>query len=162
MTAIHPRSYEYNIYHNLSVNQQPLKGRIVATFGRNFIVRCCTDAQQYQCYTRGKRTGVAIGDYVLFSPQGTDQAVIEETLERKNLLYRSDNHRSKLFAANFDRLLFVLAPEPDFSLDLAGRAYTAAINAGVEMHIILNKADFPTAEQARKKLQPLQGIEILY
>ncbi|HLS17712.1 MAG TPA: ribosome small subunit-dependent GTPase A [Paenalcaligenes sp.] len=144
----------------MSANQPPLKGRIIATFGRNFIARCCTSAQQYQCYTRGKRTGVAIGDYVLLTPQGDQQAAIEKTLERKNLLYRSDNHRSKLFAANFDRLLFVLAPEPDFSLDLAGRAYTAAINAGVEMHIILNKADLPTAEQARKKLQPLQGIDI--
>ncbi len=144
----------------MSANQPPLKGRIIATFGRNFIARCCTSAQQYQCYTRGKRTGVAIGDYVLLTPQGDQQAAIEKTLERKNLLYRSDNHRSKLFAANIDRLLFVLAPEPDFSLDLAGRAYTAAINAGVEMHIILNKADLPTAEQARKKLQPLQGIDI--
>lgn len=144
----------------MSANQQPLKGRIVATFGRNFIVRCCTDAQQYQCYTRGKRTGVAIGDYVLFSPQGTDQAVIEETLERKNLLYRSDNYRSKLFAANIDLLLLVLAPEPDFSLDLTGRAYTAAINAGVQMHIVLNKSDLPSANNAMEKLQPLRAIGI--
>lgn len=144
----------------MSANQQPLKGRIVATFGRNFIVQCCESAQQYQCYTRGKRTGVAIGDYVLFSPQSNEQAVIEKTLERTNLLYRSDNHRSKLFAANIDLLLLVVAPEPDFSLDLVGRAYIAAKNAQVKMHILLNKADLPTITQAREKLRPLEAIGI--
>src|SRR5690625_2317957 len=140
----------------MSANPSLLNARIVASFGRNFIAQCQQTAQQYQCTTRGKRTGIAIGDYVKLRLQGAEQAVIEEIIERKNLLYRSDNQRSKLFAANIDRLLFVLAPEPDFSLELTGRAHIAAINAGVKMMIVLNKADLPAIEQARKKLQPLK------
>jgi len=142
----------------MSANPSLLNARIVASFGRNFIAQCQQTAQQYQCTTRGKRTGIAIGDYVKLRLQGAEQAVIEEIIERKNLLYRSDNQRSKLFAANIDRLLFVLAPEPDFSLELTGRAHIAAINAGVKMMIVLNKADLPAIEQARKKLQPLKDI----
>lgn len=142
----------------MPAKQQLHKGRIIATFGRNFIVQCETSSHTYQCYTRGKRTGVAIGDYVLFTPQSDTQAVIEKNLERNNLLYRSDNHRSKLFAANIDLLFLVVAPEPDFSLDLIGRAYTAAQNAAVSMYIVLNKADLPTVVQAREKLRPIQSI----
>lgn len=140
--------------------QKPLKARVIASFGRNFIAQCLDSEHHYQCYARGKRLGIAVGDYVLITPQGQDQAVIEKTLERRNLLYRSDNQRSKLFAANIDLLLFIVASEPSFSLDLVGRAYVAACNADIDMKILLNKADLPQTEQAREKLQPLAAIGI--
>src|SRR5690625_7414505 len=103
----------------MSTKIQRLEARVIASFGRNFIAQCLESGHQYRCYTRGKRTDVAVGDYVQLSPQGAEQAAIEKIHERRNLLYRSDNQRSKRFAANIDGLFFVVAPEPDFSMDLA-------------------------------------------
>ena len=54
------------------------------------------------------------------SRASADQGVIVEIGERRNLLYRSDQYKSKLFAANLDQLLIVLATEPHFSEDLLG------------------------------------------
>jgi Predicted GTPases len=63
-----------------------------------------------QCFPRGKRSEVAVGDRVIYEPTSADQGVIVEIGERRNLLYRSDQYKSKLFAANLDQLLIVLAP----------------------------------------------------
>ncbi|HLS21586.1 MAG TPA: ribosome small subunit-dependent GTPase A [Paenalcaligenes sp.] len=144
----------------MSTKIQRLEARVIASFGRNFIAQCLESGNQYRCYTRGKRTDVAVGDYVQLSPQGDEQAAIEKIHVRRNLLYRSDNQRSKRFAANIDGLFFVVAPAPDFSMDLAGRAFIAAKNAGVAMQILLNKADLPAAQAAKIKLQPLQALGI--
>jgi len=141
-------------------SQPQIKARIIADFGRNFIAQCVQSKQQYHCYTRGKRTGIAVGDFVLLDIHGKEQATIEKRLNRENLLYRSDNQRSKLFAANIDQLFFVLAPQPDFSMDLIGRAYIASKNANIQMYILLNKADLPQITKARKRLKPLEKLEI--
>ncbi|MFP3624685.1 GTPase RsgA, partial [Burkholderia sp. SIMBA_051] len=79
-----------------------------------------------QCFPRGKRSEVAVGDRVIYEPTSADQGGIVEIGERRNLLYRSDQYKSKLFAANLDQLLIVLATEPHFSEDLLGRALVAA------------------------------------
>lgn len=148
----------------MSTKAQLLEARVIASFGRNYIAQCLDTESQYRCYTRGKRTDVAVGDYVQISPQGSKQAAIEKIHPRRNLLYRSDNQRSKRFAANIDRLFFVVAPEPDFSMDLAGRALSAAKSAQIDMHILLNKADLPSAQKAKEKLRPLEdiGVPILH
>ncbi len=94
-----------------------------------------------QAYTRGKKLGVCVGDRVLVSEQSDHQVCIEEVLTRDNLLYRSDQMRSKQFAANIDQLFFVVGVVPTFSEDLLGRALTAACSAGIDVWIILNKID---------------------
>ena len=80
------------------------------------------------------------------------------------MLYRSDDMRSKQFAANVDLLLIVIAPQPAFSEDLLGRALVAAHSAGMETLIILNKADLADGmPEARQRLAALSdaGIPIL-
>ncbi len=67
--------------------------------------------------------------------------MIVEIGERRNLLYRSDQYKSKLFAANLDQLLIVLATEPHFSEDLLGRALVAAEANELKPLIVLNKID---------------------
>ena len=51
-----------------------------------------------------------------------DQAVIEKIADRSTLLYRSDQYKSKLLAANISRLFIVVATEPSFADDLVSRA----------------------------------------
>ncbi len=117
-----------------------ISGRVIAAHGRHYQVEL-QDGQLRQCYTRGKRTGVSVGDHVDIALQGQDEGRIERIHERKNLLYRSDEMRSKQFAANVDQLLIVVAVEPLFSDDLTGRALAGAFSAGIEPLILLNKSD---------------------
>jgi ribosome biogenesis GTPase len=67
--------------------------------------------------------------------------VIEKIAERTTLLYRSDQYKSKLLAANITRLFIVVATEPSFADDLVSRSLVACEAAGVEAHLILNKVD---------------------
>jgi ribosome biogenesis GTPase len=112
-----------------------------------------------QCFPRGKRSEVAVGDRVIYEPTSADQGVIVEIGERRNLLYRSDQYKSKLFAANLDQLLIVLATEPHFSEDLLGRALVAAEANELKPLIVLNKTDVTAAlPGARTRLANYQAL----
>ena len=139
-----------------------MQGRVISAHGRHYVTR--VDEQLWHCYTRGKKTGICVGDYVEISPQGETEARIEKVLERKNLLYRSDEMRSKQFAANVDVLLLITAVEPKFSDDLLGRALTAAWHEELEPYIILNKIDIEKGlAETRQRLKRYQdlGVEII-
>ena len=116
-----------------------MQGTIIAAHGRHYLAD--VDGVKYQCVTRGKKTNVAVGDVVHLKQTSNDQAVIEEIAERTTLLYRSDQYKSKLLAANISRLFIVVATEPGFADDLVSRALVAAEAAGIEAHLILNKTD---------------------
>jgi ribosome biogenesis GTPase len=116
-----------------------MSGTIIAAHGRHYLAD--VEGTKYQCVTRGKKTNVAVGDVVHLKQTSNDQAVIEEIAERTTLLYRSDQYKSKLLAANISRLFIVVATEPSFADDLVSRALVAAEAAGIEAHLILNKTD---------------------
>ena len=116
-----------------------MQGTVIAAHGRHYVAD--VDGHMFQCVTRGKKTNVAVGDLVNLKKTSEDQAVIEKIEERKTLLYRSDQYKSKLLAANVTRLFIVVATEPSFSDDLVSRALVACEAAGVEAHLILNKTD---------------------
>ena len=116
-----------------------LTGTIIAAHGRHYLAD--VEGELLQCVTRGKKTNVAVGDIVHLQRTSNDQAVIEKIGERSTLLYRSDQYKSKLLAANITRLFIVIATEPGFADDLVSRALVACEAAGVEAHLILNKTD---------------------
>jgi len=134
-------------------------GLVIAAHGRHYLVAPEDGGAMLQCFPRGKRSEVAVGDRVIYEPTSADQGVIVEIGERRNLLYRSDQYKSKLFAANLDQLLIVLATEPHFSEDLLGRALVAAEANGLKPLIVLNKTDV-TAELpgARTRLARYQAL----
>lgn len=130
-----------------------IEGTVIAAHGRHYLVAPADGSAMLQCFPRGKRSEVAVGDRVIYEQSSADQGVIVEIGERRNLLYRSDQFKSKLFAANLDQLLIVLATEPHFSEDLLGRALIAAEAHGLGPLIVLNKIDVETAlPLARKRL----------
>ena len=116
-----------------------LTGTIIAAHGRHYLADA--DGVKLQCVTRGKKTNVAVGDIVHLKKTSEDQAVIERIADRSTLLYRSDQYKSKLLAANISRLFIVVATEPSFADDLVSRALVACEAAGIEAHLILNKID---------------------
>ena len=93
-----------------------LAGVIVAAHGRHYLAEA--DGRLIHSVTRGKKSNVAVGDEVVLRATSADQAVIEKIAERRTLLYRSDQYKSKLLAANLTRMFIVVATEPSFSDDL--------------------------------------------
>ena len=137
-------------------------GRVAAAHGRHYVVEA-DDGETVLCFPRGKKSEIAVGDEVAWARTG-DQGVIEEILPRRNLLYRSDQFKSKLFAANIDQLVIMLATEPYFSEDLLGRALVAAEANALRPLIVLNKTDVTLAlPAARERLAPDRalGYEVL-
>jgi ribosome biogenesis GTPase len=126
-------------------------GTIIAAHGRHYVAQ--TDTAKLQCVTRGKKSDVAVGDLVDIQITSPDQGVIESIRERKTLLYRSDQYKSKLLAANVTQLFIVVATEPGFSDDLVSRALVAAEAADIAAHIVLNKIDVTESlEKTRQRL----------
>lgn len=119
--------------------EQALSGRVIAAHGRHYVVR--VEQEFLQCVTRGKKSDVAVGDEVSLMRTSADQGVIQSIVPRRTLLYRSDQFKSKLLAANLTQLFIVVATEPGFSDDLVSRAIVAAEAAGIRPRLLLNKTD---------------------
>ena len=135
-----------------------LKGRIVAAFGRQYLVRLA-DGSLLPCLTRGKKSDVVCGDNVQVKRSGDNQGVIERTEPRTSLLHRSDAYRSKLIAANVSQIIIVVAAEPSFSDEVVTRCLIAAFDQNLSVLIVLNKCDLPIpAAAARRQLEPYRAI----
>ncbi|WP_233863868.1 ribosome small subunit-dependent GTPase A [Paraburkholderia adhaesiva] len=136
-----------------------LHGVVIAAHGRHYLVAPEDGGAPFQCFPRGKKSEVAVGDRVEYQSTSADQGVIVAIGERRNLLYRSDQYKSKLFAANLDQLLIVLATEPHFSEDLLGRALVAAEANDLKPLIVLNKIDVEAAlPLARTRLERYRAL----
>lgn len=123
-----------------AANEEKRSARVVASHGRHFVA-VDTQGTYWQVFGKGKRREVAVGDVIQISPSGPEQAWIDSIEKRKNLLYRSDALRSKLFAANLDLVVLVLAASPPYSPELLGRTLTACASAGIPLEIVFNKLD---------------------
>jgi ribosome biogenesis GTPase / thiamine phosphate phosphatase len=134
-----------------------LTAQIITSFGRRFMVRTHT-GKIYEATTRRKRIDFACGDQVHIEHINQQQAVIEDYLPRRSLLYRQDATRSKLIAANVTLMLIVLAAVPTPSELLLQRALLAAEAANIPPLIILNKADLPQNAQWLEKLEFYQSL----
>lgn len=116
-------------------------GRVVAAHGRHFHVE--SPEGVVECVMRGKKGGVACGDRVAFQFIPSGGGVIEKVEARDNLLYRSDETRSKLIAANLDLAVVVTAAVPYFREELLIRCLVACETADIPVLILLNKTDLP-------------------
>ena len=135
----------------------PLVGLVIAAHGRHYLIEA--QDTRFNCVTRGKKSDVAVGDLVEYKLTSKNQGVIEAITERKTLLYRSDQYRSKLLAANVSQLFIVVATEPGFADDLICRALVAAEAGGIAAHLVLNKIDVTDLlPPAQKRLEPYQKL----
>jgi ribosome biogenesis GTPase / thiamine phosphate phosphatase len=137
------------------------QGLVIGAHGRHYSVRLDSGELRH-CFPRGKRNEAAVGDRVNLQLQGEQQAALVSIAPRRNLLYRSDEWRTKQFAANVDQILLVVAVEPTFSDDLLGRALAATWAAQAEPIIILNKVDITDGLlAARERLDPYRSLGVL-
>lgn len=97
---------------------------------------------------RGKKGGIACGDWVEYQLTTAGQGVIETIRPRSSLLYRSDAFKEKIIAANVTQIIIVVAAIPSFSEELINRCLVAAESENIDVLIVLNKADLVEPAQA--------------
>ncbi|TWO81263.1 ribosome small subunit-dependent GTPase A [Denitratisoma oestradiolicum] len=132
-------------------------GTIVAAFGRHYEIELDRGGR-LTGFPRGKKSPYACGDRVELAP-GDDQAQIMAHLPRSSLLYRSDEYRQKLIAANATQLVLVVATEPAFSEELLDRALVAAEHDELSVVFVLNKCDLKDRlPAARAVLAPYAAL----
>lgn len=133
-------------------------GRVVAAFGRHFLVES-PEGERTICHPRGKKSDCVVGDWVRWQATG-DEGVIEHIEPRRNLMHRQDEWKTKSFAANIDQVLVLVAGEPMFSEAQLARALIAAESAGIAALVLLNKCDLPQAAAARERLAPYRAMGV--
>ncbi len=125
-----------------------ITGTIVAAHGRHYQVEL-PGGEILRCFPRGKKSELACGDRVAIARSSDSQGVIESAEERASLLYRSNEFKQKLIAANVSQIIIVVATEPSFSDVLITRCLAAAESQDLQALIVLNKCDLsdkrPTA-----------------
>jgi ribosome biogenesis GTPase len=131
-------------------------GQIIRSHGRSFVVE--SDGHEYQCSTRGKRVDFTCGDRVDILVQNNEQAVIENRHERSSLLYRQDEWRTKMIAANVTRMVIVSAAVPTPSEEFLCRCLLAAEAADIDPLIVVNKADLPQSDAWFQALEPYRAM----
>ncbi|NOS96651.1 MAG: ribosome small subunit-dependent GTPase A [Methylotenera sp.] len=129
-----------------------MQGIVVSSYGKRFQVELTETKQRISCVTRGKKTDIACGDVVTIKLTDKHEGVIESTLPRKTLLYRSNAFKSKMLAANVTQIIIVLATQPSFYEALLNRCLIAAEAAGIKALIVLNKCDLADNDSAKQKL----------
>ncbi|PUE21669.1 ribosome small subunit-dependent GTPase A [Limnohabitans sp. MMS-10A-160] len=132
-------------------------GLVVATYGRHCLVET-PEGRRLICHPRGKKNQVVVGDQVLWQIAG-DEGSIEKLQERRNLFYRQDEIRTKSFAANLDRVLILIAADPEYSESQLSRALVAAEAERITPVIALNKSDLAVPfAQAWERLAPYRAM----
>ncbi|HEY8118827.1 MAG TPA: ribosome small subunit-dependent GTPase A [Methylophilaceae bacterium] len=130
---------------------------VVGTYGKRYDVELA-DGRRISCVTRGKKSDLACGDLVQVKLTDTSEGVVESTLPRTSLLYRSNAFRSKMLAANVSQVVIVLATTPSFYEELLNRCLIAAEAASIGVLIVLNKCDIGDNSDAIRRLQLYTGL----
>lgn len=137
--------------------QVVVEGRVVADFGREFLVEMA-DRRQIVCTRKGRKQDAACGDFVEVRLTGSAQGSIERVGTRRNILFRSDQWKEKTLAANVDQAVILLAPKPVFSEAFLNLSLVACEAAGIPAIIALNKSDLPEHAEARRSLEAWEKI----
>jgi ribosome biogenesis GTPase len=133
------------------------EGRVIADFGRDFLVELA-DRRQVVCTRKGRRQDAACGDFVEVRLTAAAQGSIERVGTRRNILFRSDQWKEKVLAANVDQVAILLAPRPAFSEAFLNLSLVACEAAGIPAIIALNKSDLEEHAAARASLAPWERI----
>lgn len=140
---------------------EAISGLITAHFGRQVEVEA-TDGdlcgQRQRCHVRANVESLVTGDRVTWRPaqeQAQEQiGVVEARQPRHSLLARPDMRGvMKAIAANVDRLMLVVAPEPEPFANLIDRYLVAAEDSDLEPVLVINKWDLVSQGKVSAEIQ---------
>ncbi len=116
-------------------------GTVLASFGRSVLVQASEGL--VRCGLKGRKLRVVCGDRVIWSyPPSADGPSVESIEPRRNLIERIDSRgRPEPVAANIDKLVMVVAPQPTTDWFLVDRYWAGAVLKDLAALIIVNKKD---------------------
>jgi ribosome biogenesis GTPase / thiamine phosphate phosphatase len=119
-------------------------GTVLASFGRSVLVQ--GGEGLVRCGLKGRKLRVVCGDRVLWGyPPSADGPSVESVEPRRNLIERIDSRgRPEPVAANIDKLVMVVAPQPTTDWFLVDRYWAGAVLKDLAALIIVNKKDLGT------------------
>jgi ribosome biogenesis GTPase len=119
-------------------------GTVLASFGRGVLVQASEGL--VRCGLKGRKLRVVCGDRVIWGyPPAADGPSVESVEPRRNLIERIDSRgRAEPVAANIDKLVMVVAPQPTTDWFLVDRYWAGAVLKDFEALIIVNKKDLGT------------------
>jgi len=122
--------------------KQTRVGQVIATFGRNMIVRAA-DGRELQARPFGRALGAVCGDEVRYRiDPHHDEVHVVEVLPRRTALWRANKRgAAEAVVANLTQLLVVLAPLPAPDLFVVDRYLAAATATGVRATLVVNKSE---------------------
>lgn len=130
------------------------QGLIIAHFGRQVEVEALEGehcGQVQRCHLRANLEALVTGDRVVYQPSTNPETrgVVVANLPRRSLLARPDVHtlQPKPVAANVDRIVIVIASEPEPFANLIDRYLVAAESTSIPPLLLLNKTDLLAADK---------------
>lgn len=142
------------------------QGRVIAHYGVQVTVEALggdSAGQRFRCHRRANIEHLVTGDEVVWQAAAeAGTGVITAQLPRRSVLVRPDPYgKLKPVAANIDRILLVIAPEPTPSAELIDRYLIACETTGIRPVLVLNKADLMHAGNAEALNALLAGFATL-
>ncbi len=115
-----------------------------------------------------QKSGLAVGDEVLYRPRGDGSGVVDAVLPRRTVLSRPDpflGERERVIACNIDAVVIVCSLQsPPLRRRLIDRFLIAVQRGGAEPILCVNKTDLPQSEAERARnlaeLEPYRAIGI--
>jgi len=148
--------------------EKSFQGVVIKSTGSLYTVQTA-DGQRYPCVVKGNfrikgirsTNPIAVGDYVVFDkPQGAQQGIIKELLERKNYIVRRAANLSKqvhVVAANIDQaILVVTLKEPETHLEFIDRYLATAEAYRIPAVLVFNKCDIYLPEEKKTVRQCME------
>lgn len=136
-------------------------GLIITHHGTQVLVEATEGTsvgQHKRCHFRSNLGSLVTGDRVVWR-DGNPYGVVVAVLPRASALCRPDPYGElKTVAANIDRIIVVIAPNPEPHANLVDRYLVAAEAIGIEPVILINKSDCIDDDNRSK----INGLEKLY
>lgn len=127
-----------------------VEGLVLSHLGQGLAVES-SDGEIVICHTRRQLGSVAVGDRVLWQPLAGQQGRVERIQPRRSVLTRpAHGGRIRPVAANLDRIVVVVAPEPEPDWLLVDQYAAACEHRGLDVCLVINKID---------RVSELRGIE---
>ena len=126
------------------------KGLVISHFGQQLDIEALDGeyaGEIFRCHQRSNLEPLVTGDHVIWR-RGEPTGVVIANLQRSSLLQRPNNFGElKPVAANIDKIIIVIASEPQAHANLIDRYLVAAENSQLTPLILLNKFDLLKGEK---------------
>ncbi|NDU79724.1 MAG: ribosome small subunit-dependent GTPase A [Ferrovum sp.] len=136
-------------------------GIVTSAHGRHYMVLTNEQHLNLICTRPSKKIDVVCGDLVNGVIVSENQGIIKKIHARSSFLFREDLHRQKAIAANVDRILVVISPNPPFNDQLLAHCLVSIEANKIQPIIICNKKkSLPQApESLNKTLEYYESLD---